>query len=321
MNSPLVSIIIPTFNRAHLIGETLDSVLAQTYTNWECIVVDDGSTDETEEQIKLYNSQDSRILFIKRNRSPKGAPTCRNIGLENAKGEYLIYLDSDDYLITHCIEQRVNLFLKVPEVDFLVFPMGIRDNFGIKKNEIKKSDSYLVDFLSFKIAWSIMCPIWRKCFVLKINGYKEGYLRLNDPEFMIRALLEEDVNFIVFDELDFDSVYVPSVIEEKEYKYKYYKSLLKFIPDICKSLEEKNKSNLKIYLNNYLHIWFSVFYLPLESSKIKESLKLIILFQKEGVLSFSKGLELIISLGGYSINNYFLRKFKRKLKNKSFYNV
>lgn len=54
MKEPLVSIIIPTFNRAHLIGETLDSIIAQTYTHWECIVVDDGSTDNTEEIMNSY---------------------------------------------------------------------------------------------------------------------------------------------------------------------------------------------------------------------------------------------------------------------------
>ncbi len=61
MNNPLVSIIIPTYNRAHLIHETLDSVLAQTYTNWECIVVDDGSSDNTEEVLESYINKDFRF--------------------------------------------------------------------------------------------------------------------------------------------------------------------------------------------------------------------------------------------------------------------
>ncbi len=63
---PLVSIIIPTYNRAHLIGETLDSVLAQTYTNWECIVVDDGSTDATDELMAKYCAKDARIRYYHR---------------------------------------------------------------------------------------------------------------------------------------------------------------------------------------------------------------------------------------------------------------
>lgn len=63
---PLVSIIIPTYNRAHLIGETLDSVLAQTYINWECIIVDDRSTDDTKEVIDSYLYGDVRFSYFKR---------------------------------------------------------------------------------------------------------------------------------------------------------------------------------------------------------------------------------------------------------------
>ena len=63
MQTPLVSIIIPTYNRVHLIGDTLDSVLSQTYTNWECIVVDDGSTDGTNELLVEYLKKDKRIQY------------------------------------------------------------------------------------------------------------------------------------------------------------------------------------------------------------------------------------------------------------------
>src|SRR5688500_14327273 len=76
---PLVSIIIPNFNRVHLIGETLDSLLRQSYSNWEAIVVDDRSTDTSLLVIEEYVKKDSRIRFFIRSREPKGAPTCRNI--------------------------------------------------------------------------------------------------------------------------------------------------------------------------------------------------------------------------------------------------
>lgn len=81
--NPLVSIIIPTFNRAHLIGETLDSVLAQTYPNWECIVVDDGSTDNTDEVMAEYMARDARFQYHHRpeDRLP-GGNAARNYGVE-----------------------------------------------------------------------------------------------------------------------------------------------------------------------------------------------------------------------------------------------
>ena len=98
-NSGLVSIIIPTYNRAHLIGETLDSVLAQTYPNWECIVVDDGSIDDTENLVLAYVAEDVRIQYHKRpNYKIKGAPSCRNFGVEISKGSYIMWLDDDDLI-------------------------------------------------------------------------------------------------------------------------------------------------------------------------------------------------------------------------------
>ncbi|HEX8563112.1 MAG TPA: glycosyltransferase family A protein [Flavobacterium sp.] len=97
---PLVSIIIPTFNRAYLIAETLNSVLSQTYQSWECIVVDDGSTDNTEEVVARYTFADTRFKFAKRPRSkPKGANACRNYGFEISNGTLINWLDSDDLLL------------------------------------------------------------------------------------------------------------------------------------------------------------------------------------------------------------------------------
>ncbi|WP_372938266.1 glycosyltransferase family 2 protein, partial [Seonamhaeicola sp.] len=90
MSQPLVSIIIPTYNRAHLIGETLDSVLAQTYTHWECIVVDDGSSDHTSQVVATYCKNDARFQYHQRPLDrPKGANACRNYGFELSKGEYI----------------------------------------------------------------------------------------------------------------------------------------------------------------------------------------------------------------------------------------
>lgn len=93
---PLVSIIIPTYNRGHLIDETLDSVLAQTYPNWECIIVDDGSTDNTDTLVADYIAKDNRFQFFKLNH--KGVSFARNYGLKKISGAYIQFLDSDDLI-------------------------------------------------------------------------------------------------------------------------------------------------------------------------------------------------------------------------------
>ncbi|TAM36219.1 glycosyltransferase family 2 protein [bacterium] len=90
---PLVSVIIPTYNRAHLIGRAIKSVLAQTYTNLEAIVVDNASSDNTAEVVNSIS--DGRLKFIRHDVN-KGPAASRNTGLRNSRGDYITFLDSDD---------------------------------------------------------------------------------------------------------------------------------------------------------------------------------------------------------------------------------
>lgn len=92
---PFFSVLIPTFNRARLIGATLESVLAQTFEDWELIVVDDGSTDETLEIVESYRARfGDRLRVLQQPNSGPGA--ARNLGIESARGRYIAFLDSDD---------------------------------------------------------------------------------------------------------------------------------------------------------------------------------------------------------------------------------
>jgi glycosyltransferase involved in cell wall biosynthesis len=138
MINPLVSIIIPTFNRAHLIGETLDSIIAQTYTHWECIVVDDGSTDNTEEIMNSYQQEDKRIKFHHRNSDkPKGANSCRNMGIDIARGDYLVFFDSDDLMTSNHLEVKINAVLKY------------KTDYAITKTKFFNSDKDLEKYYQF----------------------------------------------------------------------------------------------------------------------------------------------------------------------------
>ena len=95
MKNPTVSVIIPTYNRAHLVGRAIKSVLNQTYRDFEIIVVDDGSTDNTKDIIKEFQKKDKRIKYIPYEKN-KGGSAARNTGIKAAKGEYIAFLDSDD---------------------------------------------------------------------------------------------------------------------------------------------------------------------------------------------------------------------------------
>jgi glycosyltransferase involved in cell wall biosynthesis len=96
MNNPLVSVIIPTFNRSLYLEQAVMSVLRQTYKNLECIVVDDGSTDNTHEIINKLGSRDSRIKYFYKENG--GVSSARNFGINKSKGEWIQFLDSDDWL-------------------------------------------------------------------------------------------------------------------------------------------------------------------------------------------------------------------------------
>lgn len=136
--SNLVSIIIPNYNRETLIGETLDSIISQTYQNWECIIVDDGSTDKSVEVVEQYIKQDSRFILIERPKSyPKGANACRNIGMKKASGEYLIFFDSDDLMLKHHVGAKLE-FMVENDLDYAVFKSK---NFG-QPDEIDEEIDY-----------------------------------------------------------------------------------------------------------------------------------------------------------------------------------
>lgn len=121
-----VSIIIPTFNRAYLICETLESILSQTYTDWECIVIDDNSTDNTQEVVSEYLKKDSRFkLFSRPKLSIKGPSACRNFGLEIFEGNYVLFFDDDDIL--HPLNLELCVFeLSKQDISFCRF---IREKF------------------------------------------------------------------------------------------------------------------------------------------------------------------------------------------------
>lgn len=195
MNNPLISILIPVFNQGELVLETLNSVRKQTYKNWECIIVDDGSTDSTPEIIKNDIDGDSRFRFFERSRLPKGGSVCRNIALSYARGEYVMFLDSDDLITLECLEGRINKARANPDFDLWVFRTGIfyhkiGDNPKVLLPEEGVSPIYLFLRHAKPLPWTIMGPLWKRTVLESLGGFDEKYPRLQDPELHTRALLQ-----------------------------------------------------------------------------------------------------------------------------------
>lgn len=105
--TPLVTVIMPVFNAASYVAEAIDSVINQTYTNWELIIINDGSTDDSDKIIKQFD--DSRIRYFQKERG--GVSEARNLGFLSMRGEYMCFLDSDDILPSNSIQSRLDVFL------------------------------------------------------------------------------------------------------------------------------------------------------------------------------------------------------------------
>lgn len=191
----LVSIIIPTFNRSHLIGKTLDSILTQTYIKWECIVVDDGSTDDTENLLRSYMQKDSRFRFLKRPRNrPKGANACRNFGFELSKGHYINWFDSDDLMHPDKFAVQVSQ-LKDSEYNFSIgqsewFDSIANVSLGNRAPLLSESNNNLEDYIKKKIFWVTGSTLWKRDFLQRSKIYfDESLHQSQEYDFYVKVLV------------------------------------------------------------------------------------------------------------------------------------
>src|SRR5690606_35891784 len=139
----LISVIIPTYNRGDLIGKTLDSLLAQTYLNWECIVVDDGSTDYTAELMSFYCTENDRIKFYDRPETKnKGANACRNFGFQISNGEFINWFDSDDIMHPEFLEKKI----KVLQNKTGICCVTEIQRFSVQNGKVKRGNKSKVKF-------------------------------------------------------------------------------------------------------------------------------------------------------------------------------
>ena len=139
----LVSIIIPAYNASKYISETIQSVLNQTYSNWELVIVNDGSEDNTLDIIDQFSKNDSRIKYFTKNNS--GVSETRNIGISNTKGDYIAFLDADDYWLADNLQKKIDL-IQSENVDFVYSDMYNCDEIlNIKEIAISGTDQNILE--------------------------------------------------------------------------------------------------------------------------------------------------------------------------------
>lgn len=170
-SNPLISIIIPTFNRANMIGETLDSIIAQTYSNWECIVVDDGSKDNIQEVVNSYIKIDSRFSFYNRpNNYRSGGNGARNYGFTLAKGAYIKWFDSDDLMEEYLLEKQMSSMMQNnKKISVCLF-----DKYNFTFSKLKQESSLNInhynpyfDYILKLVRINLQTALWDKKIVEK----------------------------------------------------------------------------------------------------------------------------------------------------------
>ncbi|KAF2510809.1 glycosyltransferase family 2 protein [Flavobacterium zhairuonense] len=191
---PKVTIIMATYNRAHFIVETLESIQKQTYLNWECLIIDDGGNDNTSEVIDQILNEDLRFKFLKRpDTYQKGLPGCRNYGLDLAKGSRIIFFDDDD--IVH--PQNLELCVRELENTDIYFCRYIRnvffEKFDYDFDYSKDYDSFYVDvkyldkMLKNELPFNSCAVMWKKeCF--EKNRFVEHLMYAEEWELYSRII-------------------------------------------------------------------------------------------------------------------------------------
>jgi glycosyltransferase involved in cell wall biosynthesis len=282
----MLSIIIPCYNRANLIEETLISIIHQSYKNWECIIIDDGSTDNTLDILKFYVLKDSRFRFYTRPKNiKKGASSCRNYGYTLSNGDFICWFDSDDIMPFNSIEDRINAFF-LNDCDFV---LGKVLKFDHSSNEIIRENSNLLlpviknpasEYLLGNFWFQTSAPIFKKSFLEKFSYHFDESLTFNDEtEFYVRLLLSNpNFKFVNTDvtlrRMHDESLKVGVCSMPKEEKlffdqFAYYKIWLAF------------KKNKKFYDNN-INQYF-IYYFKHWLIKMKYNKKRLLLIFLQGI--------------------------------------
>jgi glycosyltransferase involved in cell wall biosynthesis len=188
MNNTIISVIVPCYNQSQYLTECIQSILEQTHLNWECIIVNDGSPDDTTEVSKKLCALDSRIRYIEKTNG--GLASARNAGIEKAIGKYILPLDADDRIGQRYLEEAIEVF-ETQEGVSLVYSEA--QKFGAVTEFWKLAEYRYESLLQFNM---IFCSaVYLKSDWARIGGYDESMRRAwEDWEFWIRLL---DKNSIV----------------------------------------------------------------------------------------------------------------------------
>ena len=200
MSTAKVSIIIPCYNQASYLDECLSSVYNQTHTEWECLIINDGSEDNTESVAKEWTLKDKRFAYYYKTNG--GLSSARNYGLNKAQGEFIQFLDCDDLIETDKINYQLRCFLKEVNLDLVYgsarffFNNAIEHSFLAREmngedwtfKRIAPDYNYLKSIADWNIL-VVSAPLIRKSLCEKVGLFNVSFKALEDWDYWIRCLL------------------------------------------------------------------------------------------------------------------------------------
>lgn len=171
----LASVIIPAYNCEAYLGEAIDSILAQTFTNFELILIDDNSTDKTWPLMGTYREKDNRIIIL-RNQTNLGIARSRNLGIKNAAGKYIVTFDADDWAYPERIEKQIEYLEANPCVGVLGSSIEICTESlnHINYRHYKQTDQEIRDIMFFYSPFAHPATVFSKEALTRAGGYNEN---------------------------------------------------------------------------------------------------------------------------------------------------
>lgn len=183
----MCSIIIPVYNRAHLIEATLDSCLSQDYENIELVVVDDGSKDNSLAVCKEYAKRNSKFNIKVISQNNGGACSARNEGMRHSHGEYVMFLDSDDYISKRKLSLQIQKII-ADDADFCICDYSIVDLNGNLIREVKNNKGR-IGFIRNIISPSNSAILMRRNSIPELLKWNDRIKKMQDVDFMLRYML------------------------------------------------------------------------------------------------------------------------------------
>lgn len=193
MDNPLLSIVMPAYNSERFVAQAIESILKQSFRDFEFIIINDGSTDKTEEIINSYT--DPRIVYLK-NESNLGLSKSYNRGIDAARGKYIARMDADDVSMPKRFERQIQFLEKRPQVDIVGSSLQFIDEDGERRGTWQRQIDHIDIKFSALFSTPMMHPtIMGKTEVFKSHHYNEGLSNSEDYELWSRLLFSTNTHF------------------------------------------------------------------------------------------------------------------------------